>query len=203
MSDFHMDRRFYMLFGNHNRAWQNPKTVKQQLTTYQDEATLEDVALFPGITVYEALILHHQESNHQLFITHGHQGDLLSDVLWPVSRFFVRVVWRTCQILGRRDPTSPAQNYRKRQRVEHRLIAWVIRHQRALICGHTHRPTFPQADAPPYYNTGSCVHPYAITGLEIVDSTLRLIKWEMRSDPDGVMRIVRETLGGPRPIEDL
>ena len=45
--------------------------------------------LFPDIVVYAGLIIKHEPSQQELFLVHGHQGDLLSDVAWPIGRFFV------------------------------------------------------------------------------------------------------------------
>jgi hypothetical protein len=114
-----------------------------------------------------------------------------------VGRFFVRYVWRQFQLLGVRDPTSPAQNFKKRGKVENGIMAWIRQHNQPTLCGHTHRSTLPAPGALPYFNTGSCVHPRCITGVEIQNGEISLVKWWVAPDEDGVLRITRDRLVGP------
>ena len=44
---------------------------------------------------------------------------------------------------------------------------------------------------------GSCVHPYGITGIEITDMQLTLVKWKMATRPDLSLFVAREVLIGP------
>ena len=48
-----------------------------------------------------------------------------------------------------------------------------------------------------YLNAGSCVHPYGITGIEITDMQLTLVKWKMATRPDLSLFVAREVLIGP------
>lgn len=200
LSQFYQQNRLIMLFGNHNMVWKYPENVKRELSTYYDEVTRQEQPLFKGITVHEALILKHRETQKRLFVIHGHQGDLMAETLWRLSRFFVRVLWKPLQILGVRDPTSPAYNFLKRNAVERKLIAWVQEQAQPMICGHTHRSVLPNSGEAPYYNTGSGVHPRCITGIEIADGALALIKWSISPDEEGAMHVVRDVLEGPRKI---
>ncbi|MCD4739039.1 MAG: serine/threonine protein phosphatase [Anaerolineae bacterium] len=203
LSQFYRDDRFHLLYGNHNIVWKNPQAVKEHLYHYFDEVEQTEKPLFEGITPQEGLILQHQESDQRILVTHGHQGDLFSETLWPLSCFLVRVLWKPLQILGLRDPTSPAQNYQKRNRVERDIMAWIEEHQCPVICGHTHRPVFPNPDEPAYYNTGSVIHPRCITGMEIENGEITLIKWWVRPDAEGLLQITREVLEGPRPVAEM
>ena len=69
-----------------------------------------------------------------------------------------------------------------------------------LIAGHTHRPRFPEPADVPYFNDGSCVHPRSITGLEIENLEISLIKWHIDTKDDGTMQIVKTVLEGPKSI---
>ena len=69
-----------------------------------------------------------------------------------------------------------------------------------VIAGHTHRPRFPEPNELPYFNDGSCVHPRSITGIEIVDLKISLIKWHIISKKDGTLQIVKSVLEEPRDI---
>jgi UDP-2,3-diacylglucosamine pyrophosphatase LpxH len=71
-------------------------------------------------------------------------------------------------------------------------------------CGHTHRPMFPEPGARLYFNTGSCVHPRCITGIEIQGGKIELIKWWVKPDDEsGVLRVTKETKAGPRRLGDF
>jgi UDP-2,3-diacylglucosamine pyrophosphatase LpxH len=50
-------------------------------------------------------------------------------------------------------------------------------HHQMVICGHTHMPKFAADGATPYFNTGSGVFNGYITGLEIQNGQISLIKW--------------------------
>lgn len=75
-----------------------------------------------------------------IYLTHGHQADFLNSVLWPVSRFLVRYIWRPLEQLGIPDPTSAAKNHRKKKSSEKRLARWAAQQHHLLITGHTHHP---------------------------------------------------------------
>ncbi|MBN1260703.1 MAG: serine/threonine protein phosphatase, partial [Anaerolineae bacterium] len=203
MGEFFKEKRFHMLYGNHNVVWRDPQQVARHLFTTRDTITGSEIPLFPGITLHEGLVLHHTPSDRRILVTHGHQGDMMSDTLWPLSRLLVRLLWKPLQILGVNDPTSPAQNFAKRGRVEQRIMAWAEAYHYPIICGHTHRSVFPDAGEPPYYNIGSGVHPRCITGIEINDGQILLIKWWVRPDSEGRLTVTRDLLEGPRAIAAL
>jgi len=52
------------------------------------------------------------------------------------------------------------------------------------------------------FNDGSCVHPRSITGIEIENGAISLIKWQIATNDDGVLHIVRIPLEGPRKLID-
>ncbi len=203
MREFFNNNRLYLIYGNHDIERRNPEVVKKTLSTFYDEQTQKDEPLFEGIEVHEGVILQHEDSEEEIFLVHGHQGDLINDQLAWLGRFFVRHVWRHLQLAGLKDPTSPAKNFRKRGSVERKIIAWVREKNQMTICGHTHRSVFPNQGEPLYFNTGSCVHPRCITGIEIVGGNIALIKWWNTPDPSGLIKITKETLEGPRKLADI
>ena len=69
-----------------------------------------------------------------------------------------------------------------------------------IIAGHTHRPRFPEPTELPYFNDGSCVHPRSITGIEIENMCISLIKWHTISKKDGTLQIIKTILEGPQDI---
>ncbi len=95
-----------------------------------------------------------------------------------------------------------SKNYKKKNDVAKKLAEWTVRENKMLIAGHTHRPVFPEPGEPPYFNDGSCVHPRCITGIEIAQGNMTLIKWSIKSDEKGLLEVGRDVLAGPEKIED-
>ena len=184
-------------------VYRNENYVKNTLYTFFDHKTGKDQPLFPGIKINEAIILKHAETGQELFLCHGHQADWMNYVGWRINRFMVRVLWRPLNLAGISDPTSPAKNYTELIKVERRTKKWIINNKnRFTITGHTHRPRFPEPGDIAYFNDGSCVHPRSITGLEIEDGKISLIKWQIATTDDGVLKIVRVLLEGPQKLID-
>ena len=69
-----------------------------------------------------------------------------------------------------------------------------------ILAGHTHRPRFPTLDQVPYINSGSAVSPFAITGIEIRHGQIAMVQWCVRPDFAGTLRIVRDVMQGPQPL---
>lgn len=203
MSKFHEGKRLYLIWGNHDIERKNKKRVENTLYQYYDEREKKDKSLFKNIEVHEGLVLRHSVTNNKIFLVHGHQGDLLSDSFWWFSRFLVRHLWRHLQLLGVRDPTSPAQNFKKQVEVEKNIIDWVKAKNQMLIAGHTHRPMFPIEGEPPYFNDGSCVHPRCVTGIEIQNNEIMLIKWLLKPNENGALCVTRELVEGPKELKSF
>ncbi len=201
---FYNDNRLAMIWGNHDMVYRNPKYVKKHLYAYLDRKTNKEVPLFPNITYHESIILKHQHTNQEIFLLHGHQADYMNYNGWRINRFLVRVLWKPLQIIGISDPTSPAKNYKESIRVERRIKKWIADNKNLFtIIGHTHRPRFPEAGQLPLFNDGSCVHPRCITGIEIENGTITLIKWQISTTEDGVLKIIRVPLEGPQKLVDF
>lgn len=203
MRKFHKENRLYLIWGNHDIERKNRNTVSKTLHRYYDDRKERYEPLFKGIEVHEGLVLKHSGTDNKIFLVHGHQGDLKDDYLWRLGRFFARHCWRHLQLLGIRDPTSPAKNFKKRREVERRIIKWVKANNQMLIAGHTHRPMFPDEGAPPYFNDGSCIHPRCMTGIEIKNGEILLIKWYVKPEKGGALCVTREVLAGPKKLQSF
>jgi hypothetical protein len=115
----------------------------------------------------------------------------------------VRVLWKPLNIMGIADPTSPAKNYKELIKVERRIKKWIAdNNNRITIVGHTHRPRFPEPGDIAFFNDGSCVHPRSITGIEIENGEIALIKWQISTKEDGTLQIIRDLLEGPQKLID-
>ena len=200
---FHQEGRLYRLWGNHDMIYKDPKYVQAHLSSYFEPIEEQDKELFEGIRFEEGIILKHAQSGQELFLCHGHQADWWNYTFWRWSRFLVRVLWKPLQVWGIADPTSPARNYKELIRIERRIKNWIVeRGLRLTIIGHTHRPRFPEPGEIPLFNDGSCVHPRSITGLEIEHGAISLIKWQIATTEEGVLKVVRILLEGPQNLAD-
>ncbi len=204
MREFHKDKRLYMLWGNHDRKWKRHSNVEKYLHKYFDEREQKELPLLDGIVVHEGLKLIHQESGLTLLLVHGHQGELLNDQLWWLGRFVVRNFWKVMQRFGVKDPTRPAKNFARRQKRERKIVDWATANKQPIVIGHTHRPALPRVGQAPYFNTGSCVHPRCITGIEIENGEISLVKWftDVARDDSGTLFINKEVIVGPIDLRD-
>jgi len=193
--DPHPDKtRYIKIWGNHDLKWRKEPAPLQQL--------------FPGITLYEAVLL-----DSRILMWHGHQADPKCVGFGAtVSKFFVGGIWPCMQRLGIKDPTRAANNPGRANDTDECLHQWAAHNTNGidtLIAGHTHRPVYRNLTltekklldsgmATPdikqktpdstYYNTGSCVHPRCITGIEIAlgkdgKPQFTLIKWSHSAQP--------------------
>tara|TARA_R110002073_G_scaffold157738_2_gene313155 strand:- start:22141 stop:23037 length:897 start_codon:yes stop_codon:yes gene_type:complete len=203
MKQFHEQERLHMIWGNHDMVYRNPDYVKKHLSTFFDPKIGEYVELFCNIQYHEGIVLKHTETNQELFLTHGHQADWWNYLFWRVSRFMVRILWKPLNVMGIADPTSPAKNYKELIKVERRTKKWIAENNNLVtIVGHTHRPRFPAPGDIAFFNDGSCVHPRSITGIEIENGEISLIKWQIATTDDGTLKIVRVLLEGPQKLID-
>ncbi|MDR2044191.1 MAG: serine/threonine protein phosphatase [Clostridium sp.] len=194
---FFKDRRFFLLYGNHNINLKDRRYVREQYYRYYDEYSQKSCDLFPGLVPREALVLREKKTGQEIFVVHGHQGDLLNDQFWRLSRFWMRYFWRYLHVVGLRNPVSPARNQYKRHKIEKNYRKWIALHGKILICGHTHRPRFPKKGELPYFNTGCCIHTKGITGIELKEGKLALVDWRMRAEADGTLKMARTVVQGP------
>ena len=201
LQKFHRQNRLHMMWGNHDMVYKDDSYVEKHLSSYYEPIDDKDKELFKGITYHEAVVLKHSENGQEVFLTHGHQGDWWNYTFWRIGRFLVRVLWKPLQVWGIADPTSPAKNNTELIKVEKRIKRWILQNdEKITVVGHTHRPRFPEPGDIPLFNDGSCVHPRCITGLEIENNEVTLIKWHVITKESGTMQIIRTLLEGPSPI---
>jgi len=198
--------RYLKVWGNHDIYWKDNEAVYR--------------TLFPGIDIHEGIVL--EAGAGAILLTHGHQADpKCSGDAAAVSKFFVHHFWPDLQRCGVKDPTRAALNPGLCNEVDKRLHEWANHNDQgvaAIIAGHTHRAVFEnlslterryleskvktdgikiknQPDGT-YYNTGSCVHPLCITGIEITyedGPQLRLVEWGQATEGNS-LTIQREEI---------
>jgi predicted phosphodiesterase len=201
LKKFHDKNRLHFIWGNHDMKYKNQKAIQKNLHYYYDPISDLKKELFINVSFSEALLLEEETTKKRIFLLHGHQADWFNYVCWRFSSFLVKILWKPLQILGFSDPTSPAQNYKERIKVEQRLMDWIEKNNnQMMITGHTHRPRFPSPKDIPFFNDGSCVHPRSITGLEIENNEITLIKWHVITQENGTLQIKRAVLEGPESL---
>jgi predicted phosphodiesterase len=201
LGEYFKKGRLHLIYGNHDIEKKNKRKLKETHSEYINEITEEKKELFPDLKVHPCIKLIHEKKGYELILMHGHQADWISGLLWPFSRFMVRYFWKRMQLLGFRDPTSPAKNFKKAQKIDKKLKNWAQAKKTFLIAGHTHRSRLADDPRKPYFNTGSCVHPRCITGLEISNGQIALIKWwfalEEKSEKESDCVKIKKTLLAP------
>lgn len=176
---FNESGRLYMIFGNHDRIKENSQYVWKNMDS--------------SIPFHESIIIS-GNSHTPLYMFHGYQGDLINDSLWKISRWLVRYLWRPLEIRGFKDPTSAAKNYTKVRLIEERFINFSCANKCILIAGHTHKPSLMKEECGMYFNCGSCVHPDAITAIELENGRASLVKWSVCSRDDLSLSVCREVI---------
>jgi len=130
------------IYGNHDDLWRYSGAVRKHLWPQYGEALI----VWGGLKLE---ITHQGQPLGTIFLTHGHQGTLCSDILGPVSRIFVRFFWRPFQRITRLPKTNKtaAQHFGLRQRHNAAMYLWAHGKNAGgngliLIAGHTHKPVF-------------------------------------------------------------
>lgn len=180
LEKYHAAGRFYAVYGNHDIVKKN----------------------FHDRIFYPAIILRDVRRRNDIYLTHGHQADLLNSTFWRLSRFLVRYVWKPLEELGVPDPTSAAKNNKKKKQSERILSDWAKQNHHILITGHTHHPMAGTAESP-YLNTGSCIHPSGITGIEIENRCMSLVRWSVGTKADLSLYASRELLGETVCVDEI
>jgi len=125
---------FTKIFGNHDLYWDNDPLAGFNLNRIYGKK----------IPIYEGAILRMPVGSQLLdiFLTHGHQGDLQSDGNW-FSKWFVSTVWAPLQAYLQINPNTPAYDNQLKTAHNIMMYSWVATQtNKVLITGHTHQPVF-------------------------------------------------------------
>jgi UDP-2,3-diacylglucosamine pyrophosphatase LpxH len=182
---FDQRSRLHLILGNHDIQGNRRDRVEKD-----------------GLVAHEGLVLRHSRTGQQVFVVHGHQADFKSDRLTVFGRFATRHLWRRLQLLGLGSPPSRPHDSRNRENIRQRIIEWLQANRHTVICGHTHHPASAAYGAPPYFNTGSCLYAGYITGLEVQNGEITLVRWSARPGMGGkgVRCFGREPMAPPRKL---
>ncbi len=179
--------RYYKTFGNHDLIWKNKWDTGRLMKKY----------FTMPLPVYEGIILKTLINGRPLtiFCTHGHQGDKMSDNN-AFSTWVVAHIWAPIQRYLRINVNTPSKDDSLRNKHNKLMHQWSSNRKNVLlITGHTHNPVFAsgkysshpsniieqnenEKPRPVYFNTGCCCfNDGDITGIEIADGFIRLVKW--------------------------
>jgi len=120
-----LPNNYFRIYGNHDHDWKKDDVRKK----------LDSIMGGP-ITVIPALRL-----GDQIFVVHGHEGDLFSDELHKFSQIILRLLKRTFEQLIGKKP-SAAENSKIRSRRAQLLYEWGKINKKIVIAGHTHLAYF-------------------------------------------------------------
>lgn len=229
---FHTAGRYHRVFGNHDLLWFSSDAVKQFLQP-----------LFPGnLKIGEGILLQTVINHYplEILLTHGHQGDAVSDNN-AFTKWFVGRVWVPVQRWLDFNVNTPAKDFHMRDLHNQIMYQWTQQRQNTiLITGHTHKPVFESLDhlqrlskqlnkaenqnnettvnsikseikkkeaeyekkgsslppppiKPAYYNTGCCCfNDGDITGIEIADGQMRLVRWHTNKEKNIERHVCKE-----------
>ncbi len=191
---FQQENKYYKTFGNHDLTWKNKLDI---------DIWFKDIFILP-LPVWEGVLLKTvlNEKPLSIFLTHGHQGDKMSDNN-AFSTWMVAHIWRPLQRYLQINVNTPAKDFTLRDKHNIMMHEWSSsRENLLLITGHTHKPVFASglysdhpnntvndnkiaAAAekhnklkPSYFNSGCCCYNDGdVTGIEIADGKISLIKW--------------------------
>lgn len=194
LAQYYRSGRLYAIYGNHDMVKKDRVFQQKYFEDIYSDKYFCRHPLCPDIRFYPAIILEDACGKMDIYLTHGHQAGIMNSTFWKVNRFLVRHVWKRLELAGVPDPTSAAKNHTKKERTERRLAEWAKKHGVILITGHTHRPMAGSKESP-YFNTGSCVHPAGITGIEIENRCVTLVKWTLGTNSDRTVLVEREIFG--------
>lgn len=221
-------KAFVKIFGNHDLYWGNDPLAAVNLLDIYGEM----------VRIHEGVILKTtvKDKPLEIYMTHGHQGDLQSDGNW-FSKWFVSDIWAPFQAYLQINPNTPSTNGSLKTLHNEIMYEWSAKRKNlVLITGHTHQPVFrslteleilyeklSKAKAAKqtnevaqishkinelhlknkkepsfkgildtYFNSGCCCFDDGdITGIELENECLRLIKWQY-NDKKESERIVLE-----------
>jgi predicted phosphodiesterase len=210
---FQAGDKYYRTFGNHDLLWKN----KLDVMLY-----MRKIFKMP-LDVHEGIVLRIQTNESttvDVFLTHGHQGDKMSDNN-AFSTWIIAHVWAPIQRFLQINVNSPANDFALRNKHNHLMYEWSRENKNIfLVTGHTHKPVFasgkyadkaahkidttegPGEIKPTYFNAVCfCFIDGDITGIEIENGAFRLIKWHSTDNIPG--RIVLEEKEITALVKDL
>ncbi len=165
LKEMKSQNRLYMIFGNHDKV----KDTKKKIKEYWQ--------------VEQGIVLEYEKN--KIFVTHGHQGELMYDYFWLLSRFYDRYLKKIVKKIKKwfNIKTSKVMMVK----IEKQLKYWANSRNTILIAGHTHRLYF-ENDF--YFNPGGIEEAFKVHTIEIRNKKLSLIKWIFNKEEKRMDRVI-------------
>jgi hypothetical protein len=125
--------RYIRIIGNHDDLWNDPESVE----TYLEP-------LYPKLELRQGLVFEYDDGTlfGEIFLAHGHQGTLDSDILSGISPHLLPA-YRQLQITFHIGHTTPATDSYLRGKHDTQMYRWASQHRKLIfIAGHNHRPVW-------------------------------------------------------------
>jgi len=128
-----LPNRYIRIIGNHDDLWNDRTAVDTYLKP-----------LCPNLELRQGLVLEYDDGTMfgEIFLAHGHQGTLDSDILTGFSPHLLPI-YRQLQNKFPIGHTTPATDSYLRSKHDTQMYRWASRHRKLIfIAGHTHRPVW-------------------------------------------------------------
>ncbi|MCB0199188.1 MAG: metallophosphoesterase family protein [Caldilineae bacterium] len=162
LSELQSEGLLHRIIGNH-----------ELLPGREPQRMHDEFPLHPG------LILDSTATGQRIFVVHGHQADPHNASYNRFSHSVVRYLWSSVQRCGLVGVSAKPRSFagKPSQPVATRIARWASARGLTVICGHTHQPAYAQPGGPAYFNTGSCIYPGYLTGIEIHGNDIIPVRW--------------------------
>jgi UDP-2,3-diacylglucosamine pyrophosphatase LpxH len=125
--------RYIRIIGNHDDTWNDQAAVSTHLEP-----------LYPNIQLLSGLVFEYDDGTlfGEVFLVHGHQGTLDSDILAGFSPHLLPI-YRQLQNTFHIGHTTPATDDYLRGEHDTQMYRWASQQKKLIfIAGHTHRPVW-------------------------------------------------------------
>lgn len=90
--------RLIMLYGNHNIYMKEQEYVENNYYTYYNNYKEINYDFMKGLKPCEGLVLKNRNTQQEILVVHGHQGDFSNDQFWFPTMLSLKYFWRFCML---------------------------------------------------------------------------------------------------------
>ena len=222
LKDFHKQKRLYLIYGNHDMVFKYPFMVKMLLgSVFTDLKYYESILLQANEPKKNLLLLHGHQADYMNYLFWWFHRFLVryvwkplqllgvDDPTSPAKNFKERIkVERKMERWIKKNHKQPVifgHTHRPIFPVKHSETSQKEKENNSKIISDKNKlqtisPIGQIAELIPMFNTGSCVHPTSIVGIEISEMQISLVKWIEDKDIKKTQKIVLE---GPTDLEEF
>jgi len=216
-NEFHKLKRYWRFWGNHDDEWRNPSQVKRHLGKYFEDITVREslrLQIFDAEIELGEIILVHGHQGTLVSDRFGWLTRIIIRYIWRPLQRLLKIMpntpatdWRLrCRhdiamynwaatkeglslIAGHtHHPIFPSSSLVVRLTEDYRSVKDISVDPEEVLQAQADREFAQAQEKPSYFNTGCCCfNDGRITGVEIIDGQIRLIRWQDdigRSQPE-------------------